>query len=599
MELAYFGAQVLHPSAMVPCIDDNIPVYVRNIFNPSFKGTVIQGRSPTLKDRDAAIADHVAGTPGDGRKTVPIKGITSIDKVAVVNLEGASIIGVPGVARRFMQAMSTCNINVLMITQASSEHSICVAVPDNQGPAALAALEESFELELARSTVNSVSLLRDMSVVAIIGEGMAFTPGVSSTFMRALATAGVNVRAIAQGSSERQVAVVVNSEDTTRALRSVHQAFTLSGTVVSVGMIGATSKVASELISMLERQEGYLRENLSFEVKMVAACTRDKWVKDDKWLGMKLNGVSDALKDGEAMDLEKFTEHMENDIHPHRVVIDCTQSSRVANFYDTWLRSGIHVIGMNKLVGAGPQDRFNTVKKAAGSKASQWLNECTVGAALPVLYTIKDLLQTGDKINLVQGSLSGSLSYMLKTAEKEPLSQALEKAIKLGFCESDPRTDLSGLDVARKVMTLAREAGMSLELEEVEVESLVPASIAAKMDAIQGTKAEVTAQVVELMKTVDDEWQKRVDAAKKEDKVLRHVGIVDVANGKARVEVQAVDKMNPLYRLKAQENLCEFHTARYDPDPLIMKGPGAAPDITASGIFADLIRLGRTLIYQF
>jgi bifunctional aspartokinase / homoserine dehydrogenase 1 len=588
MELAYFGAQVLHPSAMVPCIDASIPVYVRNIFNPAFEGTVIQGRSRTLAEGDALGGSITAKGIRSRDVAVPIKGITSIDKVALVNLEGASIIGVPGVARRFMGAMSERAVNVIMITQASSEHSICVAVPEEQGELAMEAVKAAFELELARSTVNSVSLLKGLSIIAIVGEGMAFTPGVSATFLRALASSGCNVRAIAQGSSERQVSVVVNRDDTTRGLRAVHQAFTLSGTVISVAVVGASGHVGSQLIAQIQSQRLALRDR-GLELRVVAAGDKERMALDERGL---TGDVAELVARGQAFSLDGLTTALQNDINPIRVVVDCTASDEVVSYYERWLTKGISVVTPNKKGGAGPMDRYARCRAALRKTSAQWLYECSVGAALPVINTIQDMLQTGDQIRQIEGVFSGTLSYLFNTmAPDTPFSAAVQQAKDRGFTEPDPRDDLSGLDVARKMVILARELGLSLELADIPVESLVPEPL--RDWTYAGPAGGLADAFIKELAQHDGAMAARVTDATKAGKVLRYVGVVDVAARAARVELRAYAVSSPLGGLSFNDNLISISSDRYTPQPLVIQGPGAGPALTASGVFADILRLSR------
>jgi aspartokinase/homoserine dehydrogenase 1 len=330
MELAYFGAQVLHPSAMEPCIANEIPVYVRNIFNPAFEGTVIQGRSQTLQEAVSGTDSKVKNWRSKSGE-IPIKGITSVDKIALVTLEGASI-GGANVAERFMGAMADNDINVLIITQASSESSITIAVPENEGKMALAALEDAFELELSRSTINSVSIVPEMAIVAIVGEGMALTSGVSATFMSSLAGANVNIRLIAQGSSERQVAVVVNGSETTRALRAAHMAFTLSETAASVAILGSTGDIGSALVNQLQTTEEMLKNDLGVKMCVTLAACSTKMAVCESSVGLDMDQLTDLMQSDEApaFDLDHVTSVMAADVNPLRVVIDCTNSEEVS-----------------------------------------------------------------------------------------------------------------------------------------------------------------------------------------------------------------------------------------------------------------------------
>jgi aspartokinase/homoserine dehydrogenase 1 len=592
MELAYFGAQVLHPSAMVPCIDDNIPVYVRNIFNPAFEGTVIQGRSPRLKD---AYGSSEIKSWRSMRGEVPIKGITSVDKTSLLTLEGASLIGGANAAERFMGAMADSGINVLIITQASSESSICVAVPESQGKDALAALESSFELELARSTINSVSLNSGMSIVAIVGEGMGLKSGVSATFMSSLARANVNIRLIAQGSSERQIAVVVDNKDCTRALRAAHMAFTLSETAASITLLGSTGQVGTAFVNQLKCGKERLSKDLGVEMRVgIAACSTKMAIGEDA-RGMDLDSLNEKLAEADAkdLDLDLITELMEADVNPHRVLIDCTNTAAVSDYYERWIAAGINIISPNRMVAAGPIDCYRRVCQAQRDHQAQWQFESSVGAALPILTTLRDLQETGDQVNVIRGSVSGTMAYALSSfSEEVPFSEAVRHAVETQYTEKDVRQDLSGLDMTRKVVILARQLGLDVEVADVEVESLIPEDIMNK--AYTGVdSSDLNVAILEDLKSLDAPMLERLKAAEAKDCVLRYKFTIDAESGKCKCSLEAVTRTDALYRLKVNENLVAFETSRYTTSALIVKGAAAGPDLTAAGIFADLLRLTR------
>lgn len=592
MELAYFGAQVLHPSAMVPCIDDNIPVYVRNIFNPAFEGTVIQGRSPRLKD---AYGSSEIKSWRSMRGEVPIKGITSVDKTSLLTLEGASLIGGANAAERFMGAMADSGINVLIITQASSESSICVAVPESQGKDALAALESSFELELARSTINSVSLNSGMSIVAIVGEGMGLKSGVSATFMSSLARANVNIRLIAQGSSERQIAVVVDNKDCTRALRAAHMAFTLSETAASITLLGSTGQVGTAFVNQLKCGKERLSKDLGVEMRVgIAACSTKMAIGEDA-RGMDLDSLNEKLAEADAkdLDLDLITELMEADVNPHRVLIDCTNTAAVSDYYERWIAAGINIISPNRMVAAGPIDCYRRVCQAQRDHQAQWQFESSVGAALPILTTLRDLQETGDQVNVIRGSVSGTMAYALSSfSEEVPFSEAVRHAVETQYTEKDVRQDLSGLDMTRKVVILARQLGLDVEVADVEVESLIPEDIMNK--AYTGVDpSDLNVAILEDLKSLDAPMLERLKAAEAKDCVLRYKFTIDAESGKCKCSLEAVTRTDALYRLKVNENLVAFETSRYTTSALIVKGAAAGPDLTAAGIFADLLRLTR------
>lgn len=592
MELAYFGAQVLHPSAMVPCIDDSIPVYIRNIFNPSFEGTIITGRCQTLEE---VSKNNEVKNWRSNKGEVPIKGITSVDKTSLVTLEGASVIGGANVAERFMGAMADNGINVLIITQASSESSICVAVPENQGSAALAALEDSFELELSRSTINSVSLQKGMAIVAIVGEGMAMNSGVSSTFMSSLSKANVNIRLIAQGSSERQIAVVVKGDDTSRALRAAHMAFTLSATTASITILGSTGHLGSALVKQLQDQKENLAGELGFEMRVNCAATSSKMVYADDFQGLDISRIAELMEDDNEtvqLDLDRVSEIIEKDVNPQRVIIDCTDSEKCAEYYERWLAAGINVISPGRKVSAGKIERYCRVQQVVRDNSVNWQYESSVGSALPILTTLRDLQETGDKVEFITGSVSGTMAYVLSSiSETNTFSEAVRQAVEQGFCENDPRVDLTGRDSALKAVILARQLGLEIELEDVEVESLIPDAIAEKAYIMD--KKLRTEEVLEDLKSLDASMLERVKDAAKEDKRLRYKIVIEKKTGKCKCSLEAVGTSDALYRLKSNENLVSFETARYTTSPLIVKGAAAGPELAASGIFADLLRLTR------
>lgn len=590
-ELAYFGAQVLHPSAMVPCIDDNIPVYVRNIFNPSFEGTIIQGRCQSLKE--VAETGKVKNWRSK-RGEVPIKGITSVDKTALVTLEGASVIGGANVAERFMGAMANAGINVLIITQASSESSITIVVPEKEGKRAVAALEAEFELEMSRSKIGSISLIPGMSIVAIVGEGMAMNSGVSATFMSSLSRANVNIRLIAQGSSERQVAVVVDAKDATRALRAAHMAFTLSETVVSVAVLGSTGYIGSALVKQIAAQKEFLADKLGVACCVSAAANSKKIAigKDSK--GLDIEKLQDLISSDGAVDfdLDLITECMEADVNPHRVIIDCTDNEAVSKYYSKWLSSGINIVGPNRNVGAGSLDYYKSVIEAQRENSVNWGYESSVGSALPILTTLQDLLETGDTVHTIQGSVSGTLAYVFSHVSDDlSFSDAVRRAVVKDYTETDFREDLSGRDMARKVVIMARKLGLDVNLGDVEVESLIPDEILAK--TYGGGKEGLKEGLLEDIQVVNGKILEKIKLAEAGGCALRYKFTIDAKTTKCKVVLEAVHKKDPLYRLKANENLVAFETDRYKVSPLIVKGAAAGPDLAAAGIFADLLRMTR------
>lgn len=505
--------------------------------------------------------------------------------MALVTLEGASTIGGSSVAEKFMRAMASNGINVLIITQASSEASICVAVPENEGEKAVAALRSNFELELARSTVGSVSSVGGMSIVAIIGEGMAYSSGISATFMTALARANVNIRLIAQGSSERQVAVVVKQDDATRALRAVHMAFTLSETTASVVLLGSSGAIGRAFVEQLRSQRRTLIDDLSICPRVMITANSRRMTVAKTAKGLPIDSLNESLLGDEAenSDMDRISAEIEADVNPHRVIIDCTNNEGVSEYYERWMEAGIDIISPSRKIAAGPLDRYNRVSELQRQNSATWQYTSSVGSALPVLATLKDLVESGDKIHKIRGSVSGTLAYILSTFdETTSFSQALAQAVERDFAESDIREDLSGADMARKVVILARQLGINVELEDVEVESL----LTKEMTANEGLKAED-------VESIDADMLKKFTEAKANGRVLRYKFEIVKETGKCRCFLDAVDRHDPLYRLKSIENLVAFETDRFSSSPMIIKGAAAGPDLAAAGIFSDLLRLTR------
>ncbi|MEJ2603142.1 MAG: bifunctional aspartate kinase/homoserine dehydrogenase I [Gammaproteobacteria bacterium] len=560
MELAYFGARVIHPQTMGPAVANNIPILIRNTFAPERPGT----RVVTVPGRD------------DEDK---IKGITAIDGVALVNVEGAGMIGVPGTADRVFGALREAEVSVILISQASSEHSICFAVPELLADTARRVVADAFAEELASGQIQKVDVTPACSILAVVGDGMSGTPGIAGRFLNTLGRAGINVSAIAQGSSERNISAVVRREDATRALRAVHSGFYLSAKTISIGIIGP-GMVGSTLLAQIAEQAGRLRDQFNLDLRIRAIATSSKMLLAEHRLDLQ-DWQSALVADGQETNLDRLADHIHADHLPHSVLIDCTASDRVAARYGEWLRRGIHVVTPNKKAFSGDYAYYREMQEAARDGSAHYFYETTVGAALPVIQALRDLRETGDRIDRVEGIFSGTLAYLFNTFDgSRPFSEIVADARANGYTEPDPRDDLSGMDVARKVIILAREMGDSLDVSQLAIRSLVP-------EALQSGSVD---DFLRELPAYDDEMYRLLEDARNDGKVLRYVGRLE-RGGPASVDLVKLDRDHPFANINLTDNVVQFVSERYSANPLVIQGPGAGPAVTAAGIFADLLRL--------
>ncbi len=563
LELAYFGATVLHPQTMIPAVEANIPIHIRNTLKPDVPGTRI--------DR----AEH---------KNFEIKGISAMGGMALVNLEGSGMIGVPGTAQRVFGALREADISVVMISQASSEHSICFLVSEADSVQADELLRDAFHREIARGQIQSVSILRDCSVLAIVGDAMAGQPGVAAKFFSALAKAGISVRAIAQGSSERNISAVIDSGEVARALRTVHASFYLSPATIAIGVVGAGT-VGSVLVDQLRAQIPVLKERSALNLRVRAiANSRQMLLGDDLPLA---DWRSDLEASDVALDLAELVATVRAEPVPHAVIVDCTASGEVAQHYADWLALGVHVVTPNKQANTASMAYYRQLRQNMREQQTHFLYETTVGAGLPIIQTLRDLAETGDGIARIDGIFSGSLAYLFNTYDgARPFSQLVKEALDNGYTEPDPRDDLSGMDVARKMVILSREVGLEWELSDVDVQSLVPEEL---------IEADVKT-FLERLPEHDDAMLQRLEDARSKGLQLRFIGSVDVA-GKTppKVSMEAVPDDHPFANINLTDNIVQYVTERYNANPLVVQGPGAGPEVTAGGVFADVLRLASYL----
>jgi aspartokinase/homoserine dehydrogenase 1 len=558
MELAYFGAKVIHPQTMAPAVEQDIPIRIRNTFAPSDAGTTI-------------IAEP---EPGE-----QVKGITSIRDVALVNLEGAGMIGVPGTAHRLFGALHEAGISVILISQGSSEHSICFAVPAGQAALAERAVRRAFSAELQGGQIQSVTVDSGCAIIAVVGDGMAHHHGIAGKLFQAFGQAGINLRAIAQGASQRNISAVIDGKETSKALRAVHAAFYLSPHTLSIGLVGPGT-IGSVLLTQLASQSERLRREFNLDLRVRGIATSRRMLLAEQSIDL-VDWRARLERAGEPLDLERFTAHVAAAHLPHRVMIDCTADARIAARYADWLRAGLHVVTPNKKANSAALADFRRMHEARRAAGAQYFYEATVGAGLPIILTVRDLRETGDRIREIEGILSGTLAYLFNVFDgKVPFSEVVKDAKARGLTEPDPRDDLSGMDVARKLVILGREMGLALELDDVEVESLVPAALRdCSIDAF-----------LERLPAGDAAMNARLAGARQDGQVLRYVARLTAA-GKATVALERLDAGHAFANIALTDNVVRFVTDRYCDNALVVQGPGAGPAVTAAGVFSDLLRL--------
>jgi aspartokinase/homoserine dehydrogenase 1 len=558
MELAYFGAKVIHPQTMAPAIEKRIPIWIRNTFAPEKPGSLIS---------EAPNSIH------------PVKGITSIDGVALVNVEGAGMIGVPGTAQRLFGALREDGISVILISQGSSEHSICFAIPHAEADRTAQTVRHAFHAELNGGQIQNVDVVRGCSILSVVGDGMAGTPGVAAQVFGSLGAAGVNVRAIAQGSSERNISVVIDERHATKALRSVHAGFYLSPHTISLGLIGPGA-VGSVLLDQLASQAARLTRDFRVDLRLRGVMTTRCMALSDS--AIPLDEWRSALESGTPADTLRFEDHINAEHLPHAVILDCSASDEVARQYPRWLGAGIHVVTPNKRANSGPLGLYDELHEARRQAGSHYLYEATVGAGLPIIQTLRDLRETGDEIRRIEGILSGTLAYLFNVWDgKEPFSSIVRDAKANGYTEPDPRDDLSGTDVARKIVILGREMGLRLELSDVELEGLIP-------ESLSGCDVD---EFMRRLPEIDGPMLKRLEGARAKGCVLRYVAALDAASRRATVGLVELERHHPFANINLTDNVVRFVTARYDRNPLVVQGPGAGPAVSAGGVFADLLRV--------
>lgn len=562
MEMSHFGARVIHPPTMQPALDRNIPIRIRNTFNPDFRGTLIGKRDTSGK--------------------FPVKGISSVDEVALLRVQGSGMVGIAGIGRRVFSALAKKEINVLMVTQASSEYSLCLAVLPHVAQTAKHLIEEELRYEIRDHQIEDVLVEDHLSVVAIVGENMRKTTGISGKLFQALGKNGINVVAIAQGSSELNISTVIAKTDEAKALNALHDAFFLSGTkslhlfVVGTGLIGGT------LLKQIAHHRLFLLRTQYLDVR-VQAVANSRMMSFDGSGSLSQHWRERLAGAGSPMNLHDYIRRMKGMNLPNSVFVDCTSSNALVEQYLGILQSSISIVTPNKKANAGMWATYEKLHQTALNHNVRFLYETNVGAGLPIINTVNDLVAGGDRILRIEGVLSGTLSYVFNSFnDGRPFSEIVKEAKAQGYTEPDPRDDLNGLDVGRKLLILAREAGYPLEFKNIRVKSLIPSML---------LRARSVGDFLEKLRTVDDFYSRARDAAAGQGKVLRY--IASFADGEAKVSLQAVGRDHPCYSLSGSDIIIALTTVNCREHPVVIKGPGAGAENTATGVFADIIRISH------
>ena len=560
MELSHFGAKVLYPPTIQPILKKEIPICIKNTFEPDAEGTLITKESSNNN---------------------PIKGISHIENMALITLEGSGMIGIPGISKRLFEALSLEKINVSLITQASSEHSICFAISNNDALKAKTAIDTEFSYEIEHAKIEPVIVEENNAIIALVGDNMKSHQGISGKMFSTLGRNNVNIRAIAQGASEKNISAVILHKDIKKALNTLHSEFFENQTkqlnlfVVGVGNVGG------KLLEQIKQQQAFLLKNLRLQVRVIALTNSKKMVFNED--GIDLENWKVALEKGTALNMDLFHQKVTDLNHRNSIFVDNTANENISKLYASYLKESVAVVTCNKIACSSNYTNYLNLKQLAREYNAPFLFETNVGAGLPIIDTLKNLIASGDKVNKIQAVLSGSLNFVFNNFNEEnSFYNVVEQAGIQGYTEPDPRIDLSGVDVMRKILILARESGTRLELNDIENDSFLPKSSLA---------VDTVPEFIETLKLEAEHFNKIYKKAAANNCRLKFVAEFD--NGKAKVGLKEIPSNHPFYNLDGSDNIVLFFTDRYPVQPLIIKGAGAGADVTASGLFADIIRIGN------
>lgn len=566
MELSHFGAKVIYPPTLQPVMVKNIPVYIKNTFSQDDAGTRIHnGEVKATTDKDNSL----------------VSGISSISNITLISLEGSGMIGIPGFSKRLFEALSNEKINVILITQSSSEHSICVAVDSNAAHRAKRAVDAMFANEIALQKVAPLIIETNLSIVALVGEQMKNHTGISGRMFHALGKNGVNIRAIAQGSSEKNISAVIAAADVKKAINVLHEEFFETGYKQVNLFIAGTGNVGTKLIEQLLQQSSYLQNQMHLQIRVAGVSNSRKMLLNED--GIDLSNWKTLLDNGENADVNLFASEIIKRNLRNSILVDITANDAVAEIYESLLRKSISVVACNKVAASSSFQKYTTLKEVAREFNSQFLFETNVGAGLPVIATLNDLVRSGDRVHRIQAVLSGTLNFVFNNYDgTKKFVDIVKQAQDEGYTEPDPRLDLGGTDVMRKILILAREAGQRIEMNEVVNHSFMPEK------CMQGTVADF---YNEMGKAEAHFKQMLIEANQKQCKLKF---VASYQNGKASVGLQHIEAKHDLYHLYGKDNVVLFYTDRYKEQPLVVKGAGAGAEVTAAGVFADIIRASKS-----
>ncbi len=565
MELSHFGAKVIYPPTIQPVMNQGIPVWVKNTFAPNDAGTVI---------KNEVLSSETV-----------IRGISSINNLVLISLEGSGMVGIPGFSKRLFEVLANASINVILITQSSSEHSITVGIEEHFVQRAKEVVDAAFAYEIQINKVQPLIVEKQLAIIAIVGDSMKNHTGISGKMFAALGRNGVNVRAIAQGSSERNISAVISTADVKKAINILHEEF-FETTYKQVNLfIAGLGNVGQKLINQLKQQQQFLLDHLRLQVKITGLANSKKMVFNEE--GINLDKWKETLDNGEEMNLSTFSAVLQTKNLRNSVFVDVTANDELAKIYDALLQKSISVVACNKVAASSEYAYYKKLKTSANEFNSLFLFETNVGAGLPVIGTLNDLLRSGDKINRIEAVLSGTLNFVFNNYDgKKKFAAVVKQAQDEGYTEPDPRLDLSGKDVMRKIMILAREAGAKIEMDDITNHSFMPESCMA------GTVEDF----YNAMEKEETHFKKLVEEANAAGRKLKFVASFSTAeDGKlnASVGLQQVEPKSDFYHLYGKDNVVLFYTDRYPEQPLVVKGAGAGAEVTASGVFADIIRAAR------